>query len=70
MPKMIKRAPNGQFVLVPISDATRSHRTHTLPAMRSQCLETCFANRNRAYRPNDDQQKAVDEARRFTGVSR
>jgi homoserine O-acetyltransferase len=39
MAEMIKRVPNGKFVLLPISDRTRGHGTHTLPAVSSQCLE-------------------------------
>jgi homoserine O-acetyltransferase len=28
--KMVKRMPNAQFILIPISDATRGHGTHTV----------------------------------------
>jgi homoserine O-acetyltransferase len=38
VPKMIKRVPKGQFVLLPITDATRGHGTHTLPAIWGQYL--------------------------------
>jgi homoserine O-acetyltransferase len=38
MPKMIKRLPKGKFVLLPITDETRGHGTHTLPAIWSQYL--------------------------------
>jgi homoserine O-acetyltransferase len=38
MPKEIKRVPKGKFVLLPTSDATRGHGTHTLPAIWSQYL--------------------------------
>jgi homoserine O-acetyltransferase len=38
MPKEIKRLPKGKFVLLPITDATRGHGTHTLPAIWSQYL--------------------------------
>ena len=38
MPKEIKRTPQGKFVLLPITDATRGHGTHTLPAVWSQYL--------------------------------
>jgi homoserine O-acetyltransferase/O-succinyltransferase len=38
VPKMIKRLPKGTFVLLPITDATRGHGTHTLPAIWSQYL--------------------------------
>jgi homoserine O-acetyltransferase len=39
VPEQIKRLPKGKFVLLPISDATRGHGTHTLPAIWSQYLE-------------------------------
>lgn len=38
MPREIKRLPKGKFVLLPITDATRGHGTHTLPAIWSQYL--------------------------------
>jgi hypothetical protein len=28
--RMVKRMPNAQFILIPISDATRGHGTHTV----------------------------------------
>jgi homoserine O-acetyltransferase len=31
--KMVKRIPNAKFILVPISDATRGHGTHTVAAV-------------------------------------
>ena len=31
--KMVKRVPNAKFILVPISDATRGHGTHTMAAV-------------------------------------
>ena len=31
--KMVKRIPHGRFLLVPISDATRGHGTHTVAAI-------------------------------------
>jgi len=31
--KMVKRIPNGRFILIPISDATRGHGTHTQAAV-------------------------------------
>jgi homoserine O-acetyltransferase len=31
--KMVKRMPNARFVLIPISDATRGHGTHTVAAV-------------------------------------
>lgn len=33
MPEAIKKVPRGTFVLLPISDETRGHGTHTLPAI-------------------------------------
>lgn len=38
MPKEIRRVPKGKFVLLPITDATRGHGTHTLPSIWSQYL--------------------------------
>jgi homoserine O-acetyltransferase/O-succinyltransferase len=38
VPQEIKRVPKGKFVLLPITDATRGHGTHTLPAIWSQYL--------------------------------
>jgi homoserine O-acetyltransferase len=34
----IQRVKNGRFVLLPISDATRGHGTHSLPAIWQQYL--------------------------------
>ena len=31
--KMVKRIPNAKFILVPISDQTRGHGTHTVAAV-------------------------------------
>jgi homoserine O-acetyltransferase len=31
--KMVKRMPNARFILLPISDATRGHGTHTAAAV-------------------------------------
>ena len=39
VPEEIKKVPHGQFVLLPISDQTRGHGTHTLPAVWHQYLE-------------------------------
>jgi homoserine O-acetyltransferase len=33
MEKLMPRVKNGRYVLIPISDATRGHGTHTLPAV-------------------------------------
>jgi homoserine O-acetyltransferase len=38
MEKEIKRVPHGTYVLIPISDQTRGHGTHTLPAVWKQYL--------------------------------
>jgi homoserine O-acetyltransferase/O-succinyltransferase len=39
VPKEIKRVPKGKFVLLPTTDETRGHGTHTLPAIWSQYLQ-------------------------------
>ncbi|HEY2861619.1 MAG TPA: hypothetical protein VGJ21_24685, partial [Terracidiphilus sp.] len=31
--KMVKRIPHGRFILLPISDETRGHGTHTVAAV-------------------------------------
>ena len=31
--KMVKRIPNAKFILIPTSDATRGHGTHTMAAV-------------------------------------
>jgi homoserine O-acetyltransferase len=33
MAALIKQVPRGRFILLPISDQTRGHGTHTLPAI-------------------------------------
>jgi homoserine O-acetyltransferase len=33
MRELIKKVPNGRFVLIPISDETRGHGTHSQPAI-------------------------------------
>jgi homoserine O-acetyltransferase len=33
MPEAIKKVPHGKFVLLPITEQTRGHGTHTLPAV-------------------------------------
>ena len=38
VPKMIKRVPRGKFVELPITEETRGHGTHTLPAIWGQYL--------------------------------
>jgi homoserine O-acetyltransferase len=39
MEVQIKRVPKGRFVLIPVSDQTRGHGTHTLPAIWKGYLE-------------------------------
>jgi homoserine O-acetyltransferase/O-succinyltransferase len=39
----IKRVPNGKFVLLPITDETRGHGTHTLPAIWKDYLAQLLA---------------------------
>jgi homoserine O-acetyltransferase len=34
----IKKVPHGRFVLIPISDATRGHGTHSVPAIWGRYL--------------------------------
>jgi len=36
--KMVKRIPHGRFILIPISDATRGHGTHTIAAVWKEYL--------------------------------
>ena len=38
MPQMIKRVPKGTFVLLPITEQTRGHGTHTMAAVWQQYL--------------------------------
>jgi homoserine O-acetyltransferase len=38
MPKMIQRVPKGKFVLLPITEETRGHGTHTRAAIWQQYL--------------------------------
>ena len=37
--KEIKRVPHGQYVIIPLSEKTRGHGTHTLAAIWKQYLE-------------------------------
>ena len=39
MEREIKRVPHGRFVLLPITDQTRGHGTHSLPAIWKKYLE-------------------------------
>ncbi len=41
--RKIHEVKNGQFVLIPISDETRGHGTHSLPALWKQHLEELLA---------------------------
>ena len=40
MPQMIRRVPKGKFVLLPITEQTRGHGTHTMAAVWQQYLAT------------------------------
>ena len=42
----IKRVKRGRFILIPISDQTRGHGTHTLPAIWQQYLKELLVSRN------------------------
>jgi homoserine O-acetyltransferase len=39
----IKRAPNGQAIILPLSPETRGHSTHTVAAVWKQYLEELLA---------------------------
>ena len=39
MEREIKRVKRGRYILIPISDQTRGHGTHTLPAIWQQYLK-------------------------------
>ncbi len=43
METLMKRVKRGKFVLIPISDATRGHGTHTLPAVWGEQLAAFLA---------------------------
>ncbi len=43
MEKLITRVPNGSYVLIPISDKTRGHGTHSLPAIWKSHLAELLA---------------------------
>ena len=51
----IKRVPRGRYLLIPISDQTRGHGTHSLPAIwgkyLAELLELSNASPNRPPRP-------------------
>jgi homoserine O-acetyltransferase len=38
MEMLIKKVKRGKFVLIPISDTTRGHGTHTIPAIWGEHL--------------------------------
>ena len=42
--KMVKRMPNARFILIPISDATRGHGTHTVAAVWKDYLAEFMQN--------------------------
>jgi homoserine O-acetyltransferase len=43
MEALIKRVPHGRFVLIPTSDETRGHGTHSYPAIWQQHLRDLLA---------------------------
>jgi homoserine O-acetyltransferase len=43
----IRRVPHGRFIMIPISDQTRGHGTHTLPAIWQQYLRELLASTER-----------------------
>jgi homoserine O-acetyltransferase/O-succinyltransferase len=48
MEKLISRVPHGRYVLIPISDETRGHGTHSLPAVWKGYLAEFLAQIGRA----------------------
>lgn len=46
MEREIKRVPHGRYILIPISDQTRGHGTHSLPAIWQQHLAALLAETN------------------------
>lgn len=47
--KEIKRVKNGRFILLPITDETRGHGTHTLPAIWGNYLEEFLKQTEKKY---------------------
>ena len=47
MEKEIKRVKNGRFVLLPITDETRGHGTHTIASIWQKCLAELLAETER-----------------------
>ena len=45
--KQIKRVKNGRFILLPITDETRGHGTHTIPAIWGKYLGELLAETER-----------------------
>ena len=43
MEKLMPRVPNAKFILIPTSDATRGHGTHSLPAVWGGLLRDFLA---------------------------
>jgi homoserine O-acetyltransferase len=41
--RLIKRVKRGRFILIPISDETRGHGTHSLPAIWGKYLQELLA---------------------------
>jgi hypothetical protein len=41
--RLIKRVKHGRFVLIPISDETRGHGTHSIPAIWGKYLRELLA---------------------------
>jgi homoserine O-acetyltransferase/O-succinyltransferase len=51
MEKQIRRVKNGRYVLIPISDETRGHGTHSLPALWKEHLSLLLRE---SERPDDN----------------
>ncbi len=41
--RVIKRVKHGRFILIPISDQTRGHGTHSIPAIWGKYLQELLA---------------------------
>jgi homoserine O-acetyltransferase len=51
--KMVKRMPNARFIMIPISDATRGHGTHTVAAVwKDYLIEFLKATEPNSNAPN------------------
>jgi homoserine O-acetyltransferase len=63
MEREIKRVKRGRFVLIPVSDETRGHGTHSLPAIWQKYLsELLDSSKFFATRPFKEQAKVVSAA--------